>query len=287
MSPINPYFDFVSQTTEQDLVQDLIEEAIQIFGHEVLYIPRDVVNLDTILGEDDLQLFTTSYPIEMYIKNSSSFAGQSEFVSKFGLHIEDQVTFSVSERRFHTEIPTLIRAREGDLIWIQMAPESRYLFEIRFVENQEELFQLGKLYTYELRCERMNFSHERVHTSNTIANDAAARDAYAIEVMLGVGGSGTYLAGETVYQGATLADAYATGRVFSHTLTAYLLVLQDITGTFANAAPIIGVTSHANWTPDATPLTAPTVHDPISDNADLEVESPEFVISRGTNPRHQ
>jgi hypothetical protein len=280
---INPHFNHTSFTTEQNLLQDLIDESIQVYGHDVFYIRRDVVNMDTLLGEDDLQLFQAATPIEMYIKTHASFQGQSEFVSKFGLIIEDRVDLSCSVRRFHSIFPAMLRPREGDLIWIQMAPESRYLFEIRFVENQEQLFQLGKLYTYELRCERMNFSHERVRTNFTEINEGPERDAYTLDIFV-TGGSINYQVGETVFQGDNPITGHATGRVLHFTSNVGLLSVQDVTGVFGTG-PIIGANSGAVWTSTTVPSTAPESHDPISDNQELQETGNTVVVVRGTNPR--
>lgn len=276
--PTNPFFNQVTHPFEQGLLQDLQDESIKIHGHEVYYIPRDVINLDTILGEDDLQLFQTAYPIEMYIKTHASFQGQSEFVSKFGLIIEDRIDLSVSVRRFHQAVPNMLRPREGDLIWIQMAPGSRFLFDIRFVENMEQMFQLGKLYTYELRCERMNFSHERLKTPEPIINKATERDAYTIDLMLTTG-SGNYLYGETVRQGD------ATGMVADYSSIVGLLSLQNIVGTFVTGEAVVGQTSGASWVVGTIPTLAPEAHDPISDNQELGEEETSIVVVRGTNPR--
>ena len=173
--PVNPYFNFTNFNTEQDLVEDLIIESIQIYGHSVHYIRREDAAIDKLLGEDASSRYTNGYEVEMYLKSSDSFQGQSEFMSKFGLHIEDQATFLVSARRFGQISTGLDRPRENDIIYVEMTPTNRYLFEIRFVENKEQLFQLGKLYTYELRCEMMNFSHEQINpTSNADLLNAGA-----------------------------------------------------------------------------------------------------------------
>ena len=86
---VNRYFESRGFKAEQNLLQNLTEESIQIHGTETHYIPRDTVDMDAFLGEDPLAAFTTTYPGEMYLKSMESFAGQSEFISKFGLHIED------------------------------------------------------------------------------------------------------------------------------------------------------------------------------------------------------
>ncbi len=55
----------------------------------------------------------------------------------------------------------IVRPREGDLVWI---PMMNFMYEIKFVENTENFYQLGKLYTYEIRCERFEYSSERIDT---------------------------------------------------------------------------------------------------------------------------
>lgn len=283
--PTNPYFNQTTFTPEQHLIEDLVEEAIKIHGHEMFYLRREEVNLDTLLGEDTLQKFSTAVPIEMYIKTHGSFAGQSSFVSKFGLQIEDRMDLSVSVRRFHQVFPDMDRPREGDLIWLQMTPGARYIFDIRYVENQEQFFELGKLYAYELRCEMMNYAHERVATPEPIINSTTERQAYTIELTLSTG-SGTYTKGETVYQGDNLITAGATGMVVLWNSTTKVLKLQNITGTFTNTGGVVlGATSNASYLPAGTPTIAPTSRDPISDNKMLQDDGPTVIVSRGTNPR--
>ena len=290
---VNRYFNTTAFAPEQDLVQDLIDESIQIYGHDVHYIPRDTVNMDTFLGEDPLTAFTTTYPIEMYLKTLESFQGQSEFISKFGLHIEDQATFIVSRRRFNSAVVDAVdsadtvisRPREADLIYIEMTPNNRYLFEIKFVEDKERLFQLGKLYTYELRCELMNFTNEKVNTNVDDIDEVAQREAYTINITMNAGGSGTFVVGESVYQGNTsLATATASAEVYEWTASTRVLAVQRVVGTFAGSTAVKGNTSGAQWTSvAAAAATAPIIHDPLSDNTFLQGNPLSVVKSRGTH----
>ena len=290
---VNRYFNTTAFAPEQDLVQDLIDESIQIYGHDVHYIPRDTVNMDTFLGEDPLTAFTTTYPIEMYLKTLESFQGQSEFISKFGLHIEDQATFIVSRRRFNSAVVDAVdsadtvisRPREADLIYIEMTADNRYLFEIKFVEDKERLFQLGKLYTYELRCELMNFTNEKVNTNVDDIDEVAQREAYTINITMNAGGSGTFVVGESVYQGNTsLAAATASAEVYEWTASTRVLAVQRVVGTFAGSTAVKGNTSGAQWTSvAAAAATAPIIHDPLSDNTFLQGNPLSVVKSRGTH----
>ncbi len=288
--PVNPYFNHVTFVTEQNLIEDLIIESIQIYGHMCYYIPRVDVNIDTILGEDGLSKYVTAYPVEIYLSTFDSFSGQSEFISKFGLHIEDQAKFLIASKRFfEATANTLPRPRENDLLYVEFTPTNRYLFEIRFVENKEQLFQLGKLYTYELRCEMMNFSHETVATGNTDVDTVAQREAYRVSISLQAdnGGTGDFVPGEVVYQGTNFLTSVAQAVVFSWDLSTATLLVSDVVGDFNGNDQIVGVTSNAVWHPllaGNAVNTSPTVSSPIADNTELQGEAPTFIVHRGTNP---
>lgn len=288
--PVNPFFNTTQFVNEQDLVQDLIDESISIYGHSCYYVPRSDNNIDAFLGEDPLANFTEAFEIEMYVKSFDAFQGQSEFVGKFGLHIEDQMYLTVSERRFRNAVMNqssieMKRPRENDLIYIEMTPSNRYLFNIRFVENKEVLFQLGKLYTYELRCEMFNFNNERITTGVEEINYTANKYGYTINLNMQTGGSGSYNETETVYQGANIDTATATGVVWDWDETTRLLQVQSITGTFQGNTSVIGQSSGASWTVvTETPNTAPTVTDPITDNEFLQSNPLNVVVTRGTRP---
>jgi len=82
----------------------------------------------------------------------------TEYSYNFKLEDNDLLRQEVN---FDQDYTGYIRPKEGDLIWF---PFTRDLFEIKFVENIETLFQLGKLYTYELRCDKYEYSSEVLNT---------------------------------------------------------------------------------------------------------------------------
>ena len=63
-------------TNEQRLVEDLVIESLKIYGHDVHYMPRTLVNRDTIFDEDELSKFTQQYPLEMYMENVEGYEGE-------------------------------------------------------------------------------------------------------------------------------------------------------------------------------------------------------------------
>lgn len=188
------HFNQYSTTSEQDLVEDLVIESMKIYGVQAYYLPRTHVNLDLFYGEDASVLYDDAIELEMYIKSYDGFGGQMDFISKFGLQVDKQVTFSISQKRFGQALKTslvteyaynmldedgnellldgtdvydysaILRPREGDLIWLPMV---KSMFEIKYTEYQEYFYQLGKVYTYEMRCDRFEYQSERLDTDVT------------------------------------------------------------------------------------------------------------------------
>lgn len=164
--PTNPYFK-QGTSGEQNLVEDLIVESLKIYGKDLFYIPRTLVSVDNVFGEDRLSKFQNSYPIEMYFDNIDSFAGQGAMLQKFGLMMEQSATLTVARKRWNqligkhgnTVLPN--RPAEGDLLYF---PLTKGLFEIKFVQHQEPFYQLGKLYVYKLQVELFQYSSERMDT---------------------------------------------------------------------------------------------------------------------------
>lgn len=160
----NFYFDNFSNQGEAELWEDLIVECIAIYGQDVFYLPRTLVDYDEILGEDDISKYTAAIPIEMYVKSFDGFEGDGAIFQKFGVEIRDQVIFTVSKRIWEREVGTKvenIRPNEGDLIFF---PLNQKLFQIKFVDYKPFFYQHGKLQTYDLKCELFEYSNEEIDT---------------------------------------------------------------------------------------------------------------------------
>ena len=99
----NPYFS-QSVRSEQNLFEDIVIESLKMYGQDIYYLPRDIVNEDRILGDDVPSRFNSSYKIEMWIENVDGFDGEGDLFSKFGVEIRDQATFVVSRRRWDQTI---------------------------------------------------------------------------------------------------------------------------------------------------------------------------------------
>ena len=243
----NRYFNQYSPIkSEQTLIRDLVIEAIKIYGIDGYYLPRTHINLDMIYGEDGSMVFNDAIEMELYVKSYDGFMGQQDFLSKFGLQIDESITFVISQKRFIdsmkpvvlneyaynilTDDPEdgsgnllteelydysgIIRPREGDLIWIPMLG---YMYEISFTENIENFYQLGDVYTYEIRCNRFEYSSEKIDTgvdSIDIVEDLYSLSTELIEKLLNEDDTlllledGTYIVneGNTLSQAEVAAD---------------------------------------------------------------------------------
>jgi len=233
---------FQNSITDQNLLNEINREVIQQAGIDVMYIPRTLVKEDLVLGEDVLSQFNTAYEIEMYVKSSDNFGGPDDAISRFGLDISDELILVVHAEsfKFATNNTTPL---EGDLIYF---PLSKGLFEIKFVEDEQPFYQIGKNYVFELTCEVFQYGEEKIDTG-TDADKVERENAYAVDLLLTAGGTGTYIIDEEVYQGANLAAATSKAIVVSWVVSTRTLRINNISGTFATGTNITGSDSSAVW----------------------------------------
>tara|TARA_B110000503_G_C7160932_1_gene419634 strand:- start:2347 stop:3309 length:963 start_codon:yes stop_codon:yes gene_type:complete len=164
--PRNVYFS-AAHKQEQHLYEDIVIEALKIYGQEVYYLPRKIITRDMILNEDRESYFDDSYMIEMYPEDIEGFGGEGNLMSKFGLEIRDEATFIVAKRTweklvgfFNNAIDNM-RPNEGDLIYL---PMSQSMFEITFVEHEQPFYQLNNIPTYKLQCKLFEYNDEDFNT---------------------------------------------------------------------------------------------------------------------------
>ena len=153
---------------EQFLLQNLVEEHLKMFGMDVLYCPREIMQKDGVFNEEVIGEFNDAYLIEAYMENFDGFQGGGDLLTKFGVAQTDEITMIISQQRFSDLISQFLlldpdykapeRPQEGDLIYFPLT--SNY-FEIKFVEHEEPYYQLGKGYVYKLKAELFEYSDEQ------------------------------------------------------------------------------------------------------------------------------
>ena len=167
--PTNVYFD-TGTRPEQNLYEDLMIEQLKIYGQDVFYIPRTLVKEDELFGEDTLSKFGDAYLIEMYFENVEGYEGEKEIMSKFGLQMNEDVTFVVARRRFEqlvshdSNLIVKTRPNEGDLVYF---PKVNKIFEISFVDHDDPFYQVHNVPAFKLKCKTFEYGGEDIDTGIT------------------------------------------------------------------------------------------------------------------------
>ena len=211
--PTSPYFPsyYGGTAGEQSLVQDLVDEQIKLFGTDIYYLPRTLLT-DGVLDEVIYNKFESQFQVEMLLQNVEGFGSPSEFISKFGLRITDEVRFVVSQRRWEEAsagytltVPT--RPNEGDLLYF---PLTQDIYEIKFVEREDPFYQLGKIYFYTMTAEIYEYGSDDISTGVEEIDVLETIMSPAILMFMDPGGIGNFTVGEEVVGDEFLAKATAT-----------------------------------------------------------------------------
>ena len=279
--PTNSYFTH-GTSGEQNLVEELVIEQIKMFGQDVYYIPRVIVDEDPAFGEDSLSKFDDAYLIEAYLENVEGFGGDGDLFSKFGVRISDKVTFIISRTRFTSLVDdnaTLIQEgspNEGDLIYFPLAQK---LFQIQFVQYEQPFFQLGKIHTWGLECELYEYSDEDFDTGVDAIDQVERNFATTITLNFATGGTGTYTVGETIAGGTS----NVTAEVKSWDATTRQLQIYNRSGIFTIPETVTGQTSGAAHT-TASYNTLNNTNSEFDENSFFETQGDSILDFSQGNP---
>ena len=249
--PTNVFFS-PKVTTEQYMFEDIIIESIKMYGQDVYYLPRKIMDRDFILGEDAESQFNSANLIEMFIENTEGFEGEGNIFQKFGMEIRDEVTFIVARRSwsktvgmFNSDV-TGDRPAEGDLIYL---PLSKSFFEVSYVEHEQPFYQLSNLPVYKLQARLFEFNDEEFNTGIAELDGIEAEFAYQETFEYG-SVSGTFQFGERIkHISASLQNSSATGTAnFGSSRGIGRLTGIDIVnaGFTYPTSPVITVAGHDN-----------------------------------------
>lgn len=198
----NVYFSQAVKS-EQHLYEDLVIESLKIYGQEVYYIPRNIVNRDTIMNEDIASNFEDAYMIEAYIENPDGFEGTGDLYSKFGLEIRDEANFILARKTWDRLVGlwnndiTVTSPQEGDLIYL---PLSNSMFEINMVEHEQPFYQLSQLPVYKLQCSLFEYNDENFETGVEVIDRLEQQNAYQVSLDVDITNAQHFVVGETVTQ---------------------------------------------------------------------------------------
>lgn len=249
----NPYFK-QGLRSEQNIYEDITIEALQMYGQDVYYLPREIVNKDSVFLDDVPSRFGSAYKVEMYIENTEAFDGEGDLFTKFGIELRDQANFIVSRKRWKQLVGDKLseanfRPREGDLIYLTL---SQSIFEIRRVETETPFYQLSNLPTFRMQCELFEYNDEDLDTGIDTIDEIEEEASYQISLSMPAGAT-SYKVGETVHQ---VFDTYIMkGEVTDWSDSDGILQLAHVGATdgkfhqFTNSTNVVGQTSNASRTP--------------------------------------
>ena len=238
--PLSPYF-LQGSTNEQRLVQDLINEQLKIYGQDIVYLPRKIINKKTIMKEVVASTFDDAYRMEAYLLNYQGFEGNGDILSKFGVQTTDAVTFVVSKERYEdfispflngdSQIELATRPEEGDLIYF---PLDNTMFEIKYVEGKKPFYQLNNLYVYTLSCEVMDYAlDENIDTGIEAVDKAAVEFGYTTRLTM------VSIAASTATASVQLSKNASSTNIGKG--IAFIDLIND--GTGYTLPPLVGISS--------------------------------------------
>lgn len=231
--PRNVYFSQAVRS-EQNLYEDLVIESLKIFGQDVYYIPRTLVNRDNILGEDPAGSFDDAYLMEAYIENVDGFEGAGDLYQKFGIEVRDEANFVISRKVWNGNVglyEAMAKPREGDLLFL---PMTNSFFEITFVEDDKPFYQLSNLPVYKLTCSLFEYNDEDFDTGIDEIDHKIGDEAYQLVMDYTTTGGNHFKEGEIVTQVLQTAEESADG----NTVIEVFGRVQDVTTTSAIAGQI-------------------------------------------------
>ncbi len=162
---LNRFFNQTGQerpTKEGELIHGFVRESIQISGFDVYYIQRQLVNVDSLFGEDVQSYFQQAHRVEMQLMNVEWWDGDADLLSPMGNIFRNQVTLAVAQRRFQ-DVTKLAIPMEGDLIYFPNV-FNKGIFEIRWVDKERQFYPLGVKPTFKLRAQLFDLSSEQFKT---------------------------------------------------------------------------------------------------------------------------
>ena len=188
---LNKYFNnygrSIGNKNERDLMQRLIDQAIQIHGFQITYIIRDE-NAEGVWREDTSPEFERSFTIEAFLESYDDFEGQGFYNNPYGAALDQMAKIWVSKARWNEEnklFPEKVPSKpsEGDLVLMtfgamsdEKSPLKKGLdhvevvrpkiFEIMHIQKEPDKFQVRGEYYYEIKMRLFDHSNEDISLIN-------------------------------------------------------------------------------------------------------------------------
>lgn len=158
---LNPFLNAPEEATnEAQLFNDLIVDAIQAVGINLVYMIRDGEDVNAV-SEAQLESFKSAFEIEAQVMEVQNFSGEEDIFSGFGFVPEDTAVFKMAISRFDHEAKPYKKNQplEGDVLFDRI---SNTYWEIRRVRKDEKYFIAGRRFCWIVNCAVYQPAHESV-----------------------------------------------------------------------------------------------------------------------------
>ena len=160
-------FNNLDCAEEKQFTADTIDELTQLYGIPCKYLKKTDVNVDRILGEDNLKKFVNCVDIFLLPERTRQFEGNGDVFGKNGFNELNIMTMFVEIQRFITTVGKNT-PDEDDLVYI---PIFGCWFQITFnkdraIDDTNTFFWNGVVAAFRLDLFKYQFSGERIATTD-------------------------------------------------------------------------------------------------------------------------
>ena len=262
-SPTNPYMDTWVSGTQKEVLHSLTGESIHKNGQEMIYLMRDLQNVDLIFGEDPTNSFSAAYRFAIFLE-TTEYIGDDEF-NKFGPHNPHGLEATLEPKLFAFQVPALDEPRAGDLIYW---PLKNVLYEITWVDNDDSgapMIMNGTLPQRRLTLRKFIYSGETIATTNasiydnidplTLVSDAPWERTDDVITITSVAHG--FIADDAIY---ITESSDVTAVAIGDSTVVDVIDINTFTITGLNAGSLTGTMSYYP-NPDAVQFTFPALDD--------------------------
>ena len=206
--------------------------------------------------------------------------GDGDVFTKFGIRIQDEMTFVISRRRFIEEISTHVedqlRPNDGDMVYF---PFTKDTFIVKYVEHKLPFWVLNKQYVWGLRCEMFEYSDETIETGIDEIDDIQINFATALDIILKPNGIGDFVVGEEIYGNTS----ETTAKVSKWDKNTLILTVVNRSGSFHKNENIVNDDEETSWLIE-TFNEFENSNSEYDTNNEIESESNEILDFTESNP---
>jgi hypothetical protein len=154
----NPHpfrFNNEDDTVDVELFKDIYEEATNLYGTDVVYIPVEHFQIEDTFGEYLSESLQKGVPMRSFVEQTEGWEGISDIYSKFGLRNQEDMSFHIGK---NVIAEYEIEPKAGDIIYMVT---TKQLWEIESLSDDKSpsFHPLGKFISWTFFCKAYVFDH--------------------------------------------------------------------------------------------------------------------------------